>query len=140
MHILLILLFITSVTLAYINILGWSCVTGSESNWLMTYGRCSVRNNTLSDNVSIINVLCNLQDTDKVHISSFFKWNSNIDTQFFQLNLTEYTLNQTIYNHTYMYLFKVTIFDNSSLVTDFIFSVLIATIISLFSFKVKIMF
>jgi hypothetical protein len=53
--------------------------------------------------------------------NSFFFFNNNLDNQFFLLDLDDIIVRQSVYNHTYLYMFSVSVYDIASFVTDTLF-------------------
>lgn len=96
----------------------WEFMTTSFIDWYGYYNRLVYRNNITIDNTYVTNSLYESCLTNVQPVVSFFWFHNNLDTQFFLLDLNETALQQSIYNHTYMYLFRVNIYDNPSLITD----------------------
>jgi hypothetical protein len=69
-----------------------------------------------------------------------FWFSSNLETQFFLLDLTDNVLRQTIYSHVFMYAFSVTIFDISTNLIELVGVVTTYLIYVIFSRKIKIIF
>jgi hypothetical protein len=116
-HVILALLLALPITLQYILTSQWELNTHS-TNWLNTYWRLLVRESFFFENINTYLSVSTLSGLSYFTPMSFFTFAHNINTQFFSLNLSENLLQQTIYNHTYLYTFSVTVSDNPSLVTD----------------------
>lgn len=136
-HILLVLLLTLPITLQYILMSYWELNT-PVVNWLNTYWRLLVRNSFFLENTDIYLLTSTLSNLSYCTPTSFFSFSHNLNTQFFALNLSENLLHQTIYNHTYLYLFSVTVSDNPSLVTDMCILLILLFIFVISRAKVKI--
>jgi hypothetical protein len=120
LHIIFILIFFISILFFNTNFIHWELHNNSLTNWLNYYYRCHTRSNTFIENTWVFSTLENVNSVSSSNINSFLSFNTNFDTQLFDLHLNDSILSQVIYNHTYKYSFKVSIFDMSSLVTDLV--------------------
>ena len=137
-HILIYLLFISSIHLQHSLFMVWEYVNMSNTAWVNTYRRSIVSNNILLENIYIINTLQNLNGNNLFTPNSFFWFNTNLDNQFFSLDLNSNTLRQIIFNHTFLYLFSVFVYDTPSLVPDLIVLPLLVLFYTLYQKKLKI--
>jgi hypothetical protein len=139
-HLTILLLLIIPLVTENVLFSKWETLNKSFTSWLNIYTRIVFRNNIYTENTYVyINFIDLGHLTSKV-INSFFQFHHNIDSQFFSLTLSETNLNQTIHNHTFMYLFKVVIFDQASLLTDLSLTIIYFLLYYILSFKIKIIF
>lgn len=140
LHIIILLLLSLPLCLSYAYYSEWGLNYNSTISPIYGYLRGIFRNNILTENLYIHNTLINLSHLKITNTTSFFFLHSSIDPQFFSLNLTDNLLTQVIHNHTYLYTFKVFIYDTSSLVTDNFFTLLIIITLLILLTKLKIIF
>ena len=140
LHIILLVMVFISVQLTNTVFTNWFFLSESFTTWSGIYCRSVLRNNIFTENTYIIDTFIKLFNLNYASPNSFFHLNSGLDTQFFDLDTSSNFLKQTIYNHTYKYLFQVSIFDNSSLSVDIILLLVGTFILSSFLFKIKIIF
>jgi hypothetical protein len=140
LHSLIVILLLISPYLNYTLTTQWFYQPGSGVNWSSLYYRGCSNSNVFFENVSIVTTLLTLHDTQLNTPNSFFGLYNNLDSQFFALDLVDGLLNQTIYNHTYLYTYSVQIQDTASLVTDLLFCVVISLLIFFTFYKIPIIF
>jgi hypothetical protein len=118
-HLLLFITFITSINLNNSVFIVWEYFTNSSTDYLTTKTRNPYINTLVVDNPYILNNINTLNLNHNMGtINSFFWFSTNLSNQLFLLDLSDEVLRQVIYNHTFMYSFRVYIYDMSSLVTD----------------------
>lgn len=120
MHVLILILLILPLYLINIVFTGWELLCESNITWLLVYVRSTLNNNFILTNTDIITNLFSNNINNINPFNSFFSFNTNLNTQFFELDLDTNMLRQVIYNHTFLYIFKVSIFDISSSIIDII--------------------
>jgi hypothetical protein len=140
LHTLVIFIISTNTSLQNTVLVLWEHINESVLNIESLYKRSIYRSNIINENVYIINTLVLLNSTDSLTNNSFFWFCTNLDTQFYQLQLSTDILRQVIYNHTYLYSFKVSTWDNSVILIDLIFTVLFISFLIFFFLKIKIIF
>jgi hypothetical protein len=86
----------------------------------------------------IWDVYNNLNSCNTDTVTSFFFLYNNLDSQPFSLNLTDNLLIQSVQNNTHLYVFKVTIYDPASSITDACFVLTVTLITVIFFKKLKI--
>jgi hypothetical protein len=139
-HNVLIILFLSSLLNSATLHTYWDYCSESSITWYGLYNQTSTRINYLLENINLITPLTYMQNNHLNTPNTSFWLSSNLETQFFLLDLTDNVLRQTIYSHVFMYAFSVTIFDlptNSVEITSIAVTCLIYVI---FSRKIKIMF
>lgn len=116
----------------------WDLQLNSHTSYYNFYYRSFFRNNTFVDNTYIFNTLTQNNNYSNINTNSFYWFNNNLDSQFFELSLNSNFVKQIIYNHTYMYTFSVSIKDNSSFLPEIFFTILYITFLRAYFFKLKI--
>jgi hypothetical protein len=137
LHTTLLLLLTSPLYLSYVYYSEWNLSYNSGNDLVYGYLREIFRNNISTDNIYIQNTITGIRHLKIENTTSFFFLHHSIDPQFFLLNLTDNLLTQIIHNHTYLYTFKVFIYDISSLVTDNCFILLAIITIPIFFYQVK---
>jgi hypothetical protein len=140
LHTLVIFITSTNTSLQNTVLVLWEHINESVINIESIYTRSIYRSNILNENVYTLNTSVLLNSTDNLTSNSFFWFCTNLDTQFYQLQLSTNTLRQVIYNHTYLYSFKVSTWDNSVIPIDLIFTTLFTSFIIFYFLKIKIIF
>jgi hypothetical protein len=139
-HLLIYTTCLISIYLNYSVYVQWNYATVSTCFTDNTYVRSIWHNNIFTENVYIFDSLTSLSSHKLTNCNSFFSFMHNIDTQFFKLDLTDDSLKQVIHNHTYLYLFSVSVNDKPSLITDLLTSPVVVVIVYIFLRKLKIIF
>jgi hypothetical protein len=139
-HILLIILFYGSIYLQNTIFIQWKHYASSHTNWYSIYFRNIYRNNILTENINVTTVINPLYKNLMYTPNSFFWFQSSLDAQFFSLELDQSLLRQVIYNHSYLYVFNVSIYDIASSIVDLIFTIVLLFTCVLFFIKHKIIF
>lgn len=118
----------------------WNLPTNSLINQTCEYGRSIFRNNVHTENIYILDSVIFLTQNHYTNTSSFLFLYTSFENQFFFLSLNESVLVQSVYNHTYNYMFKVSTYDNSSVLVDSCFIIFLIISIYILSIKFKIIF
>jgi len=139
-HNLLLIVLWLPILLTSMLVIHWTFSTTANISWSSPYIRGFMRNNITPDNTYLWDVIPQLNLTNLHVASSFFWLQTNIDSQFFSLTLSDYTLLQSIYNHSYLYTFNVEIYENSSNLVDICTFLLMVHWIHLNFSKLKIVF
>lgn len=118
----------------------WEYFSYPNILWYGTYNRSPWRCNVATES-TYLNTVMHTVDGCTVSIStSFYNFFNNINSQFFSLNLNDNLIYQLIYNHTYLYTFKVNLFDSASMVVDNYSLITLILVVYIFSLKIKIIF
>lgn len=118
-HIIIFITFITSININNSVFIVWEYFTNSYTDYSALKTRNPYINTLVVDSPYIINNINTLNSSYNIGTTnSFFWFSTNLSNQLFLLDLSDELLRQVIYNHTFMYSFKVRIHDTSSLVTD----------------------
>lgn len=135
-HLLVVLFCILPILLNYSVYILWDYYNQSIYNYAGYKVRSYYSSNILVDNLYIVNTAFNLWDFNiKQIINSFFWLNSNPNIQYFLLDTSDSILTQGIYNHTYLYTFKVVILDIVPIVIDSIFTYISFILLIIFNKK-----
>lgn len=139
-HILILITFISSIYLDYSLYTIWEYFNMSNVSWQGIYKRSLNTSNIIFDNIYISNSVPTLNSNTLLNSNSFFWFDNSLNSQFFMLDLNEILLKQSVYNHTFLYTFNISVYDISSLVSDI--PILILTVITLYFYfkKIKIIF
>jgi len=140
LHILLIIMIFLSTQIPNSIFTNWNFINESKITWFNNYYRSSLNNNIFTENTYISSNLNILYSINNTNPNTFFQLNSNIYTQFFDLDTNTNLLKQVIFNHTYLYTFKVTIFDNSSLNVDIVIIIILLFLVYIHQVTNKIIF
>jgi len=118
-HLLLLITFVTSVQLNSSVFVVWDHFYNVGTEYFITKNRSPYINNILVDNPYIIDTMFTLSSEYVINVvNSFFWFNTNLVNQLFLIDLSDETLRQVIINHTFMYSFRVYVYDIASGVTD----------------------
>lgn len=139
-HIFILIMLTTHLYLQYSFISYWEICNNSNNTWFNNYSRFTYRNNISIETVYIHTTINSLNQFSLESPISFFGFFNNINTQFFSLNLTENLLNQVLYNHSYLYTFKVCMCDSASFITDLFIIPIVVGVYKLYFDKLKIIF
>jgi hypothetical protein len=138
-HNTLIILFLSSILNSTTLHTYWCCCYESSSTWYGLYTQTFNKINYFFENINMIVPL--ITSHNNIHSPNTSFWfSSNLETQFFLLDLTDNVLRQTIYSHVFMYAFSVTIFDVSTNLIELISVIITCLIYVNFSRKIKIIF
>jgi cytochrome c biogenesis factor len=138
-HNTLIILFIGSILNATTLHTYWCYYYESSSTWYGSYTQTFNKLNYFFENITMTVPLITTHSNIHSPNTSFW-FSSNLETQFFLLDLTDNVLRQTIYSHVFMYSFGVTIFDVSTNLVELISTITVCWIYINFSRKIKIIF
>jgi hypothetical protein len=139
-HNLLLLVLWLPLLLTPMLVVHWNFLVTAGINWSSLYVRGFLRNNITTDNTYVWDTIPQLNLFNLHTTSSFFWLQTNIDSQFFLLTLSDYSLLQSIYNHSYLYVFNVEIYESSSNLVDICTFILIIHWFYLNFLKLKIVF
>lgn len=137
-HVTIVLTLLTSFLFENTVFTGWVNLDGSYVNHHHHYIRSTLRNNFFVENTYTVDTIASLKTNTPLTPNSFYYFNTSLDTQFFGLDLDTNLLSQVIYNHTYLYLFYVVVWDSPSLITDIVFTLLVVIFVQLYLHKQKI--
>jgi len=139
-HITIVILLLLPLSVPNTVCISWELLNESVINWFNSYYRLVFRNNYFTNNVYISDTLNTYKSSNMSTPNSFFWFSNNLDTQFFELDLTTNLLRQVIHNHTYMYTFKVSIWDITPLVVDLYTWFIFINVLYFYTSKFKIIF
>jgi hypothetical protein len=139
-HITIVILLLLPLSVPNTVCISWELLNESVINWFNSYYRLVFRNNYFTNNVYISDTLNTYKSSNVSTPNSFFWFSNNLDTQFFELDLTTNLLRQVIHNHTYMYTFKVSIWDITPLVVDLYTWFIFINVLYFYTSKFKIIF
>lgn len=139
-HNILIILFISSIFNSTTLHTYWYYCYESGSSWYGLYTQSFNKINYFFENITMVVPLTLIHGNDIQLPNTSFWFSSNLETQFFLLDLTDNVLRQTIYSHVFMYAFSVTIFDISTNLIELVGVVTTYLIYVIFSRKIKIIF
>lgn len=138
-HNTLIILFLSSILNSTTLHTYWCYCYESSHTWYGLYTQTFNKINYFFENINMIVPL--ITSHNNIHLPNTSFWfSSNLETQFFLLDLTDNVLRQTIYSHVFMYAFSVTIFDVSTNLIELISVIVMCLIYVIFLRKVKIIF
>jgi cytochrome c biogenesis factor len=139
-HNVLIILFLGSI-LNYASLHTYWCYCNESGlTWYGLYAQTFNKVNYFFENITLVTQLTPTH-FNKLHTPNTAFWfSSNIETQFFLLDLTDNLLRQTIYSHVFMYVFSVTIFDISTNSVELVSILVTCIMYTIFSRKIKIVF
>lgn len=139
-HITIVILLLLPLSVPNTVCISWELLNESVINWFNSYYRLVFRNNYFTNNVYISDTLNTYKSSNMSTPNSFFWFSNNLDTQFFELDLTTNLLREVIHNHTYMYTFKVSIWDITPLVVDLYTWFIFINVLYFYTSKFKIIF
>jgi hypothetical protein len=140
LHTLILMILSLSLYLQFYLFSQWELLRLSSTDWYNSYNRLVFRGNVFTDNTYIYIILGLLDSLNQNLSPSSYSFFHNINTQLFSLNLNDSLLKQTLYSSNYLYIFKVSIHDNPSSVTDLSTLPIILIVYYLYSRKLKIIF
>jgi hypothetical protein len=140
LHVLLFIIFLSPIYINQSLYILWEYSNLSNTSWQSVYKRGLYSSNIILDNIYIINSNLNLNSNTLLNLNSFFWFDNSLNSQFFMLDLNEVLLKQSIYNHTFLYTFNVSVYDTSSIVSDIPVINLFFIIIYFYFKKSKIIF
>jgi cytochrome c biogenesis factor len=139
-HTSIILVTFLSISVSNVAFVNWESLSESVLTSTNSYYRVVFRNNYLLENAYIIISLLSTKSANIFTPNSFFWFSNNLDTQFFELDLSSTLLRQVIYNHTHLYPFKVSIWDSTPLIVDLLATLTVPYFLYFYIFKLKIIF
>lgn len=140
LHNTLILLFLVSILNTNTLYTNWFYWTESNLNWHGFYNQTISKINLFFENITMSTAVTPLHSNKQNTPNTYFWFSSNLETQFFLLDLNDNMLRQTIYSHVYMSVFSVSIYDLATNLVDIINSVVWYTFFTTFTRRIKIVF